>query len=51
MKNYILQIQNSEGGIDSKLLVEDMLNIYLKVIQKNNFVYTILNKRSGFVSL
>ena len=38
MKKYILEIQSSEGGEDSKLLVDDMFNIYAKIMQKNNFL-------------
>ena len=51
MKNYVLEIQNSEGGEDSKLLVEDMYGIYSKVMQKNGFVHTVLARRAGFVSI
>ena len=51
MKNYILEIQSSEGGEDSKLLVNEMYNIYLKVMQKNNFAFTLLNNREGLVSI
>jgi protein subunit release factor A len=51
MKNYVLEIKDSEGGEDSKLLVDEMFNIYLKVIQKNNFVCTYINKRFGYVSI
>jgi len=51
MKNYILEIKNSEGGEDSKLLVDDMYDIYLKVMQKNKFVHKIINKRFGYISI
>ena len=51
MKNYVLEIKNSEGGEDSKLLVDDMYNIYQKVMQKNNFAYKIVSKRFGFISI
>jgi protein subunit release factor A len=51
MKNYVLEIQNSEGGDDSKLLVEDMYNIYTKVMQKNGFDYSLITRRPGFVSI
>ena len=51
MKNYVLEIQNSEGGDDSKLLVKDMYNIYSKVMQKNNFVYTLISQRPGYISI
>jgi len=51
MKNYVLEIKDSEGGEDSKLLVDEMYNIYSKVMQKNNFAYTLMNKRFGLVSI
>ena len=37
MKKVILEIRASEGGKDSKLLVNDMKNIYIKACQVNNF--------------
>ena len=51
MKNYVLEIQNSEGGEDSKLLVEEMCDIYSKVMHKNGFAYTVIGRRAGFVSI
>ncbi len=51
MKNYVLEIQNSEGGEDSKLLVEEMYDIYSKVMQKNHFAHTVISRRAGFVSI
>ena len=38
MKNDItLEIRASEGGQDSKLLVVDMKDIYIKAAKTNNF--------------
>lgn len=38
MKNDItLEIRASEGGTDSKLLVLDMRDIYIKAAKNNNF--------------
>ena len=51
MKKYVLEIQNSEGGEDSKLLVDDMYGIYSKVMQKNDFTHTVISRRVGFVSI
>jgi protein subunit release factor A len=51
MKNYVLEIKNSEGGEDSKLLVDEMCDIYLKVMQKYHFAYKIVSRRFGFVSI
>lgn len=51
MKKYMLEIQSSEGGEDSKLLVNDMFDIYAKVMQKNNFEYLINDRRNGYISI
>jgi protein subunit release factor A len=51
MKKYILEIKSSEGGEDSKLLVDEMYNIYTKVMQKYNFAYSIISKRFGYISI
>ena len=47
----MLEIQSSEGGEDSKLLVDDMFDIYTKVMQKNNFEYNVDNRRNGYISI
>lgn len=49
MENYRLEIKNSEGGDDSKLLVNEMFNIYTKVMVKNNFNYKVIEQRKGLV--
>lgn len=36
MKKY-LEIRDSEGGQDAKLLVTDMASAYMKTCQVNNF--------------
>ncbi len=36
MEKILLEIRASEGGEDSKLLVGDMLNIYIKTAKINN---------------
>jgi protein subunit release factor A len=51
METYVLEIKNSEGGEDSKLLVDEMCSIYQKAMQKNNFAYKIVSRRFGFVSI
>lgn len=33
----ILELRSAEGGADSKLLVVDMKDIYLKAARNNNF--------------
>jgi len=37
MEKVLLEIRASEGGEDSKLLVEDMKNIYIKTAKNNGF--------------
>jgi len=51
MENYRLEIKNSEGGEDSKLLVDEMFNIYTKTILRNNFKYSIIEQRKGLVAI
>lgn len=36
MKEIILEIRASEGGEDSKLLVNEMRDIYVKTAKNNN---------------
>lgn len=36
-KDITLEIRASEGGTDSKLLVHDMRDIYIKAAKNNNF--------------
>ncbi len=36
MKKIILEIRASEGGEDSKLLVNEMCDIYVKTAKNNN---------------
>ena len=50
-ESITLEIRASEGGADSKLIVEDMTNIYLKSARINNFESIILEKRDGYVSI
>ncbi len=50
-ESITLEIRASEGGADSKLIVEDMTNIYLKSARINNFESSILEKRDGYVSI
>lgn len=46
-KTIILEIRAAEGGQDSKLLVEDISNIYIKSARNNNFEYKVTEQRSG----
>ncbi len=50
-ESIILEIRASEGGSDSKLIVVDMMNIYLKSARVNNFESSILENREGYVSI
>ena len=49
MESYRLEIKDSEGGEDSKLLVDEMFNIYTKTMVKNNFNYKVIEQRKGLV--
>jgi protein subunit release factor A len=52
MKNsIIIEIRASEGGNDSKLLVNDLMDIYLKSARNNNFSSKILEELNGFASV
>lgn len=51
MKKILLEIRASEGGEDSKLLVGEMKNIYIKTAKINNLDWLTVEERDGFVSL
>lgn len=51
MEKIIIEIRSAEGGQDSKLLVQDLKNIYLKAARNNNFDYKIIDNRDGFTSI
>jgi protein subunit release factor A len=51
MEKIVLEIRDSEGGKDAKLLVDDMAEIYLRSAIKNNFNAEIVDSRDGFVAL
>jgi protein subunit release factor A len=50
MEQIIIEIRAAEGGQDSKLLVEDLRDIYLKTARINNFDYKVINC-DGFTSI
>lgn len=37
MQTIVLEIRSAEGGEDSKLLVSDMADIYIRSANKQNF--------------
>lgn len=51
MKKIQLEIRASEGGNDSKLLVEDLMNIYIRSAKNNNFISKLNEVRDGFASI
>ena len=51
MKNIIIEIRAAEGGNDSKLLVNDLMDIYIKSAKVNDFNYQIKEKIDGFASI
>jgi len=44
METIVIEIRASEGGNDSKLLVNDLTGIYSKSCRNNNFSYTVETK-------
>lgn len=50
-QEIIIEIRDHEGGEDSKLLVEDLKDIYLRFAQKNKYRTRIQESRSGFTSI
>lgn len=46
METIVLEIRASEGGNDSKLLVNDLTNIYTKACRSNNYSYKVEEKDS-----
>lgn len=51
MEQIIIELRSAEGGKDSKLLVEDLRDIYLKTARINNFNYKVIDNRDGFSSI
>jgi protein subunit release factor A len=51
MEQIIIEIRAAEGGSDSKLLVQDLKDIYLKTARVNNFDYKVIDSRDGFTSI
>jgi protein subunit release factor A len=51
MEQIIIELRSAEGGQDSKLLVEDLKDIYLKTARNNNFDYKVIDSRDGFTSI
>ena len=50
-QSIIIEIRASEGGNDSKLLVTDLMNIYLKSARNNDFSSKIVEERDGYASI
>lgn len=50
-KQIILEIRIGEGGSDAKLLIRDMLNIYIKSAKTQKFEYKIIEERDGYISI
>ena len=51
MERINLEIRDGNGGIDAKLLVKDMMNIYTKTATNNNIQCDVVEVRDGFVHL
>ena len=50
MEKVVIEIRDSEGGDDAKLLVKEMKDIYLKAIKANNFNLLSLDEREGIAT-
>lgn len=50
-QSIIIEVRASEGGSDSKLLVNDLVNIYIKSCRIKDFEYSIIDNREGNTSL
>lgn len=50
METIVIEIRASEGGNDSKLLVNDLTNIYTKSCRNNNFSYKV-EEQAGHAKL
>jgi protein subunit release factor A len=51
MKEIIIEIRAAEGGTDSKLLVKDLMDIYIKSAKLNQLTYQIKENIEGFASI
>lgn len=51
MEEIIIEIRDAEGGEDSKLLVNDMADIYMRWSNSNNVDSKVIESRKGFVSI
>ena len=51
MEKIIIEIRASEGGQDSKLLVVDLMNIYIKSAKINTFDCKIIENREGQITI
>lgn len=51
MEKIIIELRAAEGGQDSKLLVEDLKNIYMRSARNENFDSKVVESRDGFVSI
>ena len=52
MKNKLhLELRAAVGGDDSKLLIKDMMDIYIKVCRTNSFEYKVLEQNEGLITI
>ena len=49
MEKIILELKAGEGGMDSKLLVTEMAEIYKKTAQVENFSFKVLSQGDSFL--
>ncbi len=51
MKEIIIEIRAAEGGNDSKLLVKDLMDIYIRSAKLNNLNYQVKEIIEGYASI
>jgi protein subunit release factor A len=52
MKNKIqLELRAAEGGEDAKLLIRDMMDIYIRTCKNNSLEYNITSEKYGDITI
>jgi len=51
METIIVEIRSAEGGSDSKLLARDLADVYKKAARVENFSFSTVEEREGYISL
>lgn len=51
METIVVELRSGEGGLDSKLLVRDLADVYKKAARIENFSLSVVDEREGYISL